>query len=195
MAQELEKEQLRGGKRKIAVGPWGGQGGTSWDDGTYNGVRKITVVYDRCIDSISFVYDKHGKPVYSPKHGGNGGSKTAEIKLDYPEEYLVSVSGYYSPVVRGGTPVIRSLTFKSNKRTFGAYGVEEGIPFAFAMDGGKIIGYRGRSGWFVDAIGFHVSQIQSTSITKRLQEWIQRSLDSKNSIKNPNVKKANKTYA
>ncbi|KAL9248564.1 Jacalin-related lectin 19-like protein [Drosera capensis] len=187
------QDQQRG-KMKIAVGPWGGQGGVSWDDGTYHGIREITLVYGRCIDSISFVYDKNGKAIKSEKHGGMGGTKTAEIKLNYPEEYIVSVSGYCSPVIRGGTPVIRSLTFKTNKRTFGPYGPEEGTPFAFPMDGGKIIGFKGRNGWYLDAIGFHVARVQSTNLTKRLQQWLQRSLDPKNSKESLNGKNA-KVYA
>ncbi|MBA0779343.1 hypothetical protein Gotri_003602, partial [Gossypium trilobum] len=69
----------------VVVGPWGGNGGTAWDDGIYNGVREITLVYDRCIDSISVVYDKNGKP----------------IQLKFPEEFLISVTGYYCPVVYG----------------------------------------------------------------------------------------------
>lgn len=61
------------------VGPWGGTGGISWDDGSYNGVREIRLVYDWCIDSIHVVYDKKGKPVSVEKHGGGGGNKTAEV--------------------------------------------------------------------------------------------------------------------
>ncbi|KAL5755811.1 hypothetical protein ACOSQ2_020557 [Xanthoceras sorbifolium] len=161
-------------KNSIVVGPWGGNGGTIWDDGTYHGVRQITIVYDRCIDSMSVVYDKNGKPVTSDKHGGVGGNRTAEIKLQFPEEFLVSVSGYYSPVVYGGSPVVRSLTFKSNKRTFGPYGVEEGIPFTFSMDGGLVVGFKGRSGWYLDAIGFHLSKKQSTKLFQRVQKGLQR---------------------
>ncbi|PON50739.1 Jacalin-like lectin domain containing protein, partial [Parasponia andersonii] len=165
-----EQNQVNGKKKSKVVGPWGGTDGNTWDDGTYNGVREITLVYCRCIDSISVVYDKNGKPFAAEKHGGNGGSQRAEIKLQYPEEYIVSVSGYYSPVVSGGSPVIRSLTFKSNKRTFGPYGMEEGTPFTFPMDGQLIVGFRGRSGWYLDAIGFQASRVQSS----KLIEWIQK---------------------
>jgi len=80
------------GKMKIAVGPWGGHGGTSWDDGCYQGVREITVVYDRCIDSISVVYDKNAKPFKAEKHGGLGGNKVAEVRLLHP----ISKSALYS---------------------------------------------------------------------------------------------------
>lgn len=61
------------------MGPWGGNGGTSWDDGAFTGVREVTLVYDRCIDSIRVVYDKNGKPFTTEKHGGVGGNKTAEV--------------------------------------------------------------------------------------------------------------------
>lgn len=66
---------------KILVGPWGGNGGTDWDDGVaYSGVREITLVYDHCIDSISVVYDNNGVPVAAQKHGGIGGSKSVQVK-------------------------------------------------------------------------------------------------------------------
>lgn len=191
----------------VVVGPWGGNGGTAWDDGVYNGVREITLVYDRCIDSIRVVYDKNGKPVTAEKHGGVGGNKTVEvslnnlfyllmclynhynhyihtqetgtvigiqIKLKFPEEFLISVTGYYCPVVYGGSPVIRSLTFKSNRRTFGPYGVEEGTPFAFSVEGARIAGFNGRSGWYVDSIGFRLCRVQSPKLFQKVQKGFQR---------------------
>ncbi|KAL0429885.1 UNVERIFIED_CONTAM: Jacalin-related lectin 19 [Sesamum radiatum] len=145
-------------KKAIVVGPWGGHGGTAWDDGSYSGVRQITLVYARCIDSIRVVYDKNGTPVLGEKHGGVGGNTTAQIKLQFPEEFLTTVTGHCSPVVYGGSPVIRSLTFKSNRRTFGPFGVEEGVPFSFPMEGGQIVGFKGRAGWYLDAIGFHITR-------------------------------------
>lgn len=63
--QEIQAGKNRGSGKKmsIVVGPWGGNGGTSWDDGSYHGVREIKLVFERCIDSIRVVYDKNGKPV------------------------------------------------------------------------------------------------------------------------------------
>ncbi|KAH0982467.1 hypothetical protein GBA52_009644 [Prunus armeniaca] len=95
--------------------------------------------------------------------GGNGGADWDDgiyngIKLQYPDEYLVGASGHYCPMMFGiGPRLIRSLKFQSNRRTFGPYGIEEGTPFTFTVDGGKIVGLKGRSGWYLDAIGFHVS--------------------------------------
>ena len=64
----------------MVVGPWGGHGGSSWDDGSYSGVREITIVYDGCIDSIRVVYDKNGEPVSGDKHGGSGGDQTSKVE-------------------------------------------------------------------------------------------------------------------
>ncbi|XP_059642170.1 jacalin-related lectin 19 [Cornus florida] len=175
---EGEKDQA-GGRKNIVVGPWGGNGGTNWDDGSYNGVREITLVYGRCIDSIRVGYDKNGKPVLADKHGGVGGNQTAEIKLQYPEEFLTSVSGHYCPLVHGGGPVIRSLTFKSNRRTFGPFGAEEGTPFSFSMDGGKIVGFKGISGWYLDAIGFHLSSSQTKKLFQRVQNKLKKLTNTK----------------
>ncbi|CAK7356810.1 unnamed protein product [Dovyalis caffra] len=194
--KEVSKEPSGGRKKSsILVGPWGGHGGDSWDDGIYHGVREIKLFYDLCIDSIQVVYDKNGKPVTAEKHGGLGplgGSRTAEIKLQYPEEYLTSMNGHYCRVVYGGSPVIRSLTFISNKRTFGPFGVEDGTPFTLTMDGASIVGFKGRSGWYLDAIGFRLSRIQSTKILQKFQQKLQRltSAVSKSSVS----KDGEKTY-
>ncbi|KAH7859097.1 hypothetical protein Vadar_031531 [Vaccinium darrowii] len=146
-----------GKKESTFVGPWGGNGGSPWDDGNYGGVRKISIIHGSCIDSISVVYDKDGKPVAAPKRGGVGRSPLTEIKLQYPNEFLISVSGHYG-VFHSGNQVIRSLTFKSTRRTFGPYGVQEGKPFSFSTDGAQIVGFKGRSGSYLDAVGFKLSK-------------------------------------
>ncbi|KAM1513305.1 hypothetical protein ACFX1Z_024748 [Malus domestica] len=139
-----------GGKRKTTVvGPWGGNGGIPWDDGIYNGVREITVVYGHCIDSITL------------------------IKLEYPDEYLVSVTGNYCLLAYGGTAIIRSLKFQSNRRKFGPFGIEEGTTFTYNVEGGKIVGLKGRNGWYIDAVGFHVSPAP-TKLFRRVQKSFRR---------------------
>ncbi|KAI3766488.1 hypothetical protein L2E82_16551 [Cichorium intybus] len=140
-----------------------------WDDGFHSGIREINIVYGSCIDSMCVTYDKFGKPFPAEKHGGTGGTKAAQIRLHFPEETLVSVSGYYCSVVYGDSPVIRSLTFKSNKRTFGPFGVEVGTPFNYTPEyGGHFLGFYGRSGWFLDSIGFYLSS-PKPSLFQRIQ--------------------------
>ncbi|XP_071728529.1 jacalin-related lectin 19-like [Rutidosis leptorrhynchoides] len=148
----------------MQLGPWGGNGGNQWDDGAHNGVREISLLYGSCIDTIHITYDNKGKPFLAEKHGGIGG-----IKLQFPDEILISVSGHYCPIVYGGGPVIRSLTFKSNKRAFGPFGVEEGTPFSFTANGGHIFGFYGRSGWFLDSLGFYLSPPKPTFFQRILK--------------------------
>ncbi|XP_028756252.1 jacalin-related lectin 19-like [Neltuma alba] len=149
------KEETGRKKRSLIVGPWGGNGGSSWDDGCFTGVREITLVYGHCIDSIQVVYDKNGEPFMADKHGGNGGNNTVKIKLQYPNEFLIGVSGHYFPFK--GALVIRSLTFKSTTTTYGPCGFEQGTPFTFSMEGGKVVGFKGRSGVYLDSVAFEVS--------------------------------------
>lgn len=173
--RESGKDQAGGGKNvSIEVGQWGGNGGFYWDDGIYNGVREINLTYDHCIDSIHVVYDKNGKPVAGEKHGGVGGTHRTEIKLQWPEEFLTSVSGHYCPMVPGIGPVIRSLTFKSNKRTYGPYGMEVGTPFSFSIDGALVVGLNGRCGWYLDSIGFHLTVVQSPKLLKKVKSRLKK---------------------
>uniref|UniRef100_A0A0D9YFP9 Jacalin-type lectin domain-containing protein n=1 Tax=Oryza glumipatula TaxID=40148 RepID=A0A0D9YFP9_9ORYZ len=145
------------GKNPILVGPWGGLGGTLWDDGVHSTVRQIVITHGAAIDSIKIEYDLKGKSVWSEKHGGDGGTKTDQVKLDYPQEILTSVSGYYGSL--GGCIVVRSLTFGSNLSKYGPFGSEEGTPFSLPVAvTGKVIGFHGKSGWFLDSIGCHIKK-------------------------------------
>jgi hypothetical protein len=105
---------------------------------------------------------------------------TLQIKLEYPDEFLVSVSGNYfeAPwaVCNGRNPVvIRSLKFESNRRTFGPFGIEVGTPFSFTVeDGGQIVGMKGRSGWYLDAIGFHIAPAPKRKLFLRVKESLKK---------------------
>lgn len=136
-----------------SIGPFGGHGGSPWDDGDSTGVRKIIVKAGEVIDSIAVEYDKNGSVVQGPRHGGDGGDLTLEIKLDYPGEYLTSFSGYFGSYK--GSIVVRSLTFQSNERIYGPFGHEIGNYFYFPSIGKKIVGFHGRSGWWIDSLGAH----------------------------------------
>lgn len=63
------------------------------------------------------------------------------IKLDYPYEYLTSISGYTGEV--SGKVRVRSPTFQSNKRKYGPFGPEIGMHFPAQWKGGKIVGFYG----------------------------------------------------
>ncbi|KAJ6399523.1 hypothetical protein OIU77_020142 [Salix suchowensis] len=141
------------GNSHISVGPWGGQSGARWDDGVYNTVRQVVICHGATIDSVRFEYDKRGSSVWSEKHGGPGCLKTNKIKLDHPDEYLVSISGHCSSLVEYGPVLVRSLMFESNKKKYGPFGIQYGTYFSIPMTGGKIVGFHGRSSWYLDSIG------------------------------------------
>lgn len=147
-----------------AHGPHGGHGGSPWDDGVRRGIKQIVVVYGSdAIYSIRFEYaGERGHSSWSEKHGGNGngGGKTETIELKYPHETLVSVKGHFG-LISPGSPVIRSLTFETSEKKSSTIGVEQGTPFSLpsnqlADTATKIVGFHGRSGWFLDSIGVYV---------------------------------------
>lgn len=144
------------GNSHVSVGPWGGQSGARWDDGVYDTVRQVVICHGATIDSIQFEYDKRGSSVWSEKHGGTGCFKTAKVKLNYPDEYLVSISGHCSRVVEYGPVLVRSLMFESNKKMYGPFGIQYGTYFSIPMTGGKIVGFYGRSSWYLDSIGVYL---------------------------------------
>ncbi|CAI9777858.1 unnamed protein product [Fraxinus pennsylvanica] len=146
------------GKHAISVGPWGGQDGFHWDDGVYSTVRQLEIAHGAGVDSVRIEYDRNGASVWSEKHGGNGGAKIDTVRLDYPDEFLTSIRGHYGNLQAWGTVFVRSLTFESNKRTYGPYGIEQGTYFTFPTSG-KIVGFHGKCGWYLDAIGVYLESI------------------------------------
>ncbi|KAJ6998693.1 hypothetical protein NC653_014763 [Populus alba x Populus x berolinensis] len=163
----LQQSFENGEKKPVAVGPWGGQDGFRWDDGVHSTVRQLVIAYGAGIDSLQIEYDKKGSSIWSQLHGGNGGMKTA-VKLDYPHEFLTSIHGYYGSLNGWGPVFVRSLTFQSNKKTYGPFGVEHGTYFSFPMSGGKIVGFHGMSGLYLDAIGIYLKPLQKQKTSKAL---------------------------
>ncbi|KAL3505336.1 hypothetical protein ACH5RR_035177 [Cinchona calisaya] len=156
------------GKQSISIGPWGGQDGYRWDDGVYSSIRQLVIAHGAGIDCIQIEYDMNGNSLWSEKHGGNSGVNMDRVRLDYPNEFLTSIQGYYGSLQEWGPVFIRSLTFASNKRTYGPYGIELGTHFTFPMTQGKIVGFHGQCGWYLDAIGVYLEplskQIPSNSV-------------------------------
>lgn len=52
--------------------------------------------------------------------------------------------------------MLKSLTFFSNRGKYGPFGEETGIYFTSATTEGKVVGFHGRSGSYLDAIGVHM---------------------------------------
>lgn len=74
-----------------SVGPFGGLGGCAWDDGKFNGVREIEIMYDDIIRYIMFVYDKSGEQVCSVMHGGHtkeDKAKVIRVSVSFPLQFV-----------------------------------------------------------------------------------------------------------
>ncbi|KAB1220607.1 Mannose/glucose-specific lectin [Morella rubra] len=132
----------------VSVGPWGGEGGSEWSYVFQGGLREII------IDTAGGQYIKSIfiKPGSAPQDGSY-----VRISLDWPREYLVRIDGMHGRQWQGLEDIIRSLTFVTNMNTYGPYGTEnqEDASFTIPIKSGKVVGFHGRSGDAVDAIGIH----------------------------------------
>lgn len=80
-----------------------------------------------------------------------------EVSLS-DDEYLVTISGTVGvfPVYYPDQQVVTSITFVSNKSSYGPYGDGGGTRFSLPLEGGRIAGFFGRCGEYLDAIGVNV---------------------------------------
>lgn len=139
----------------LKFGPWGGTGGSVFEDETYTGIRQINLSRNVGVVSLRACYDRYGQVIWGSKHGGTGGFKHDKIIFDYPSEILMYITGTYAPLMYMGPNVIRSLTFHTNLGKHGPFGEEQGPSFTSKMNEGRIVGFHGREGLFLDAIGVY----------------------------------------
>ncbi|XP_010932909.1 mannose/glucose-specific lectin [Elaeis guineensis] len=136
----------------VAVGPWGGSGGTAWSFENALTITKIKISVGDVIDSITFQYMDGDTARWSPTYGGAGGSST-EIDLG-TNNNLKAISGHYGDY--HGIIIIKSLTFVTTTGTYGPYGQEEGTAFSLPLKAGKVVGFFGHAGQWLDALGFYL---------------------------------------
>ena len=65
----------------VACGPWGGSGGSSFDEGAYTGIKQINISRNVGIVYIKVLYDRNGESVWGSKHGGTGGFRTEKVQI------------------------------------------------------------------------------------------------------------------
>jgi len=84
-----------------------------------------------------------------------------QFVIQYPDEHIIAVEGSYHQVALIATEVITSLVFKTSKGRksplFGPnlLGITTGTKFVFEDEGKKIVGFHGRAGDAVDALGVY----------------------------------------
>lgn len=145
--------------RKLAL--CGGEGGQEWDDDVYEGVRKVYVGQDlNRITYIKFEYVQEDGEVVTTEYGTTN-QHPKEFVIQYPDEHIIAVEGSYHQVALIATEVITSLVFKTSKGRksplFGPnlLGITTGTKFVFEDEGKKIVGFHGRAGDAVDALGVY----------------------------------------
>ncbi|KAB1220593.1 Mannose/glucose-specific lectin [Morella rubra] len=144
----------------VSIGPFGGRGGREWSCMFSGGLKRIIVSYESCIHSLVF-QDSSG--TFSQKFGSDngfiGGCQVKEVLIDWPNEYLVSLSGRLGSHGRARCTV-KYLVFQTNARSY-SFGVEHrgDTSFSIPIKSGVIVGFHGRSGLLVDSIGLHVAPI------------------------------------
>ncbi|KAK1574899.1 hypothetical protein Q3G72_000873 [Acer saccharum] len=80
----------------IKVGPWGGVGGAPWNYMANGGIVEITINHEGIINSLSFKSVCANKEEKCSRNFGLKRGKTTKISIDWPEEYLTSISGTYT---------------------------------------------------------------------------------------------------
>ncbi|KAL5755475.1 hypothetical protein ACOSQ2_020221 [Xanthoceras sorbifolium] len=159
----------------ITVGPWGGPGGCEWNYVAKSGIAEIAISVGWVVDSLSFKgVDDNCKGEYSKKFGGKGGESTV-ITINWPKEYLTSISGTYNTYK--GHCVVESLCFYTNCTKYGPYGCTNGTPFKFPLEDREIVGFFGRAGDFIDAIGVYQKGPSIPIVTVKANEAIKMDMD------------------
>ncbi|XP_062204330.1 mannose/glucose-specific lectin-like [Phragmites australis] len=154
----------------ISVGPWGGSGGQPFymRGRSAPRLRSIIVYHSSVIHSLACEYSQAGDGVnwmggpWGLPHSFGSRGVRATINL-CAGEHVTAVEGTIGVFANVPNVVITSLTFRTNiGRSYGPYGSDKaagttGTPFSVpAADGACIVGFWGRSGWLLDAIGVYV---------------------------------------
>lgn len=141
--------QNQSGNANISHGPiYGGTGGNPFSDSPNKDftVYGIKIRYGFFIDSIQIIYNSPTGLQFQNQHGGNGG-----IEFSFflnPGEYITGLSVRYGKF-------IDALRIHTNKRVSPFFGGPGGSNFQtlYAPNNQYVIGFHGRSGVYLDAIG------------------------------------------
>ncbi|CAH8307489.1 unnamed protein product [Eruca vesicaria subsp. sativa] len=138
----------------------GGNGGDLWDDGAFDGLKKIYVGQGQNgVVSVKFEYYKNNSVVAKDDHGKTTLLGYEEFEVDFPNEYITAVEGCYDKILGSENGVITMLKFKTNKRTSPQFGMDSASSFVVEKKGYKIVGFHGNASHEVHQLGVHVVPI------------------------------------
>ncbi|KAE8769856.1 32 kDa protein [Hordeum vulgare] len=140
------------------LGPWGGNGGGDKDilEAVPRRMESITVSSGSIVDSIKFSYvDQTGQKHTAGPWGGSGGNQNTFMLG--ASEFVKEVSGTFGIYDKDRHNIITSLKFITNVKTYGPFGEAKGTPFTIPVQkNSSIVGFFGRSGIYLDALGVYV---------------------------------------
>ncbi|KAL5800861.1 hypothetical protein ACOSQ3_032493 [Xanthoceras sorbifolium] len=126
----------------IKLGSWGGPGGFAWDFnlGTDFAIIEIVINNGDVVDSVSFKSFNRvtGQIVSSGTHGDTGGVSD-KISIDGSEKHLTLISGTVFDYFGTGNLIVQSLTFHTNKTSYGPYGLTNDLLLKFLWKMGKLL--------------------------------------------------------
>ncbi|XP_044450543.1 putative proline-rich receptor-like protein kinase PERK6 isoform X3 [Triticum aestivum] len=149
-------------------GSWGGSGGSARDINQKSWrLTSLTVSYKGLIDAFSFSYiDQAGKKQSVGPWGEGYYNDTTKTISFGPAEFVKEVCGAYGN--HNGIVIVKFLTFVTNEGTYGPFGTPDhpgpdvsATHFRFVADeGSTIVGFYGRSGRYIDAIGVYTVRVR-----------------------------------
>ncbi|MCD7470770.1 hypothetical protein HAX54_010880 [Datura stramonium] len=151
----------------IKVGPVGGrqQRGTHWDE---NGqvVQIFVSSKHNTISSLQFLFYENGKLVLSNKHGANDCESFCAVTLDYPTEFLTSISGSFRTSY--GQSILSSISFGTNKGSYGPFGTPSADANKFTFQIGNYHSFGGFHGskirYGIESFGVYMKPITTSMI-------------------------------
>ncbi|XP_015087613.1 protein RESTRICTED TEV MOVEMENT 1-like [Solanum pennellii] len=155
----------------IKIGAVGGRGGSIWEEKADELVG-IFVSYDKdVVYSLQFLNYVNGELHMSVKYGTDYYEMNDAIVLDYPSEFITSISGSFERINKKSTD-LRSIKFCTNKGSYGPFGTpstdgKENIHFNFVIGNHQFFGgFHGtqNSNGFIRSIGFYVKDVPSSVI-------------------------------
>lgn len=136
---------------------YGGSGGSIFQDPCSSNIGGVIIRSGGIIDSIQAVYSNQNNMQWTPmKHGGSGGTKKAIIF--YRRESIIAVVGSYGRSYWCNNCIneLGFITENENglQEIHGPFGSKKG---SLLLCVGKVAGFFGRSGKYLDAIGCYYS--------------------------------------
>ncbi|CAL4979542.1 unnamed protein product [Urochloa decumbens] len=145
--------------RPVKIGHWGGMGGQPCDlKQTPHRLVRVIVYRNACaITAIEFTYADSREHHHDegPWGGDPDNDHTRAEVIELHSGYLKEVSGTHGQVgsMRNN---ITSLRFVTNTNKVYAFGQSNiGTPFEVPIQDGKIVGFFGRAGDYLDSLGIY----------------------------------------